>query len=327
MNELVARWLENPRLRTRVLKRLQSGKKLHSLVGTVDGRADLRGFVFPAPRVGEQISVGGFGFALRSEVIKIKGAVWDSIDFTGATLDHVLFTNCTLRNLKVHQASFIDSGFWGCRIVDSQFTSTDMRDLCVSSDKNPSTWERTVVELCDLRGAIVFGGSLDGVEFRSIKSKELAVKSSSFRNVTFSGVLDGVLFDNRLDGKPDPSCELAVDFSSATLREVDFRGWRFSDVALPVGFAWFPKQLAVLTRVSEVIESQNPSPSSPESGVVAVCQNMISGVRDETVDGYFNPSEWRRYDKDGATLRLFEDTLNIVLGELGLQLHLTVDSV
>lgn len=327
MNDLVTRWLDDPRLRQQVLRRLLSGKELGSLVGSVDGRADLRGFIFPSPTFGNQVSVGGLDFRLSAEKVKVRSVVWEAMDFTGATLSHLMFIDCTLRDLKVQDAVQVGSGFWGCLLADSHFTSSDLRELCLSSDQDPSKWQNSTVEHCDLRDAVMWGGAFENVEFRAIKTNGLNVTLNNLVDVKFSGTVDRVHFDNRRHGNLQPRTHLGVDFSEATLREVDFSGWRFSDALLPKEFGWYPNQVATLRRVIEILEKTAPAESPATAIVLAVARGVIAGVDDDQIDGYFNPAEWRRYDKDGASLRLFDETLHAALSDLGLKLQWGSDSI
>jgi uncharacterized protein YjbI with pentapeptide repeats len=318
VNELVARWMQNPKLSKAVLHALQLGKDPSAFVDTVNGRADLRGFVFPGATALEGES-GALGTGRSAPKMRFRSQVWESIDFTGCTLSALMFFNFEFKDVLLHDVDFKGSGFWDCVIRDSELVKSDLRSFCLSAEAKPTRWENSVIRRCDLRGSSMSGGSFHNMEFSSLKANRLSIERCSFNDVRFVGGLDEVQFDDRQLATSTPPRQLErVDLSGARLNDVDFRGWRFDSVTLPDGIGWYPHQLRVSRRVLELVESSAPDLAPM---IAAGVRNLVRGVDDDEVDGYFNPAEWQRIGQDSAVAFAYWAALVEALEEMGLSIN------
>jgi len=229
-------------------RRLSTGESLTDLsLPKKNGRMDFSGLVLPQPRVLERRNTP-FGEIKRYEPnalfhkaklhdINFSRSKLDSLTFEESELSNCCFDGCELRNLRL----------WASTIRDCTFCDADLREsgLGLATIDGPLSGKRNRfinVEFAkaDLRNTVYVAAAFEHCSFRFSKLVDILFGTSTFIDCSFEGELREVRFwrsDMSVRGFPTdafPANEMIdVDFSRATLRDVEFRGLTLSRVRLP----------------------------------------------------------------------------------------------
>ncbi|NEC66604.1 pentapeptide repeat-containing protein [Streptomyces sp. SID9727] len=192
----------------------------------VGGRVDLRGLESQAHR-SDSVLVSAANLALKD------------IDFTGSSIPGLQLERATVSNCVFDYANIDGMECRGTDFEQCSFTKASLRNaqLSTPSDKKYSVFTRVSFSRTDLRGAGCQDASFDHVTFDKASLGAISFRGSNFIECTFSGTLQKVVFWNiSMTGRKVPSNSMdGVDFTAATLRDVEFRGIDLSRVTLPEG--------------------------------------------------------------------------------------------
>ena len=220
-------------------RRLVDGKPLDGLASRDPrGRFDLRGLM-----VGELQTkrMRPFDLFLARELTGqtvIRGAHWQSIDFSGSDLRNVVIQDSHIDNCVFDGCRCDGWRVWSSEFTSSSFGATSLRGASlggVSRGKLRCVYRDVVFDGSDMRLGACAAAVFEGCSFRDVRIENVDFQSSVFEDCSFSGLLQSVAFyrlDPTQDGFP-PNEMKNVDFRGATLREVEFRGLDLADVILP----------------------------------------------------------------------------------------------
>jgi len=234
--------------RAEAWRRLLTGESLTDLsLPKKNGRIDFSGLVLPQPKVLERRNIP-FGKMERYEPnalfqkaklhdIDFSQSKLDSLSFEESELSNCCFDRCELRNLRI----------WASTIRDCTFCDADLREsgLGLATIERPLSGKRNRfinVEFAkaDLRNTVYVAAAFEQCSFRFAKLVNILFGTSTFKDCSFEGELREVRFwrsDLSVRGFPTdafpPNEMIDVDFSRATLRDVEFRGLTLDRVRLP----------------------------------------------------------------------------------------------
>lgn len=219
-------------------RRLVEGKPLKGLgLASKNGRIDLRGSVVPSPSAGPTISLPVADVTVLQGSTVVKGAVWQSLDFSGSRLDGLRFIDCVLTNCVFDECSCKDIRFWSTTVSDSTFRSTDLRQSVLGAvqGRNRNTFRNVNFSAADLRQTVYVSADFQACWFSYAKLDRVDFQGSTFANCTFEGELREVLFYRKgFKGEEYPPNKMVgVDFSRGKLRWCAFRGLDLDDVTFP----------------------------------------------------------------------------------------------
>ena len=229
-------------------RRLLTGESLADLsLPKKNGRIDFSGLVLPQPRVLERRNTQ-FGQMERYEPnalfrkvklhdIDFSQSKLDSLSFEESELSNCCFDRCQLRNLRL----------WASTIRDCTFCDSDLREsgLGLATIEGPLSRRRNkfinvAFAKADLRNTVYVAAAFEQCSFRFAKLVKILFGTSTFKDCSFEGELREVRFwrsDLSVRGFPTdafpPNEMIDVDFSRATLRDVEFRGLTLHRVRLP----------------------------------------------------------------------------------------------
>jgi uncharacterized protein YjbI with pentapeptide repeats len=203
-------------------------------------RLDLSGLVVPQAEVLERYAVTPLTTVERvSRVVKAAGLILEHIDLSQARLNNVNFLDCSISDCVFDGASLRSCSFWNCIISKCSFRKTDLRDAVLgpTKDAQRNRFDQVDFSLADLRNTIYISADFRSCTFRHAKLTKVEFDGSSFTKGIFEGGLEEVTFaresTNTL-GKHLPPNDMAnVDFSSAQLFWVTFRGLNLDKVKFP----------------------------------------------------------------------------------------------
>ena len=257
---LQQRWLsvEGRLLAQEVLKCLLGlVREFPEVVGTHDGRRDLRGLILPDPRSAGSLMVGDLTVKVMSGLHEFHGVQWKALDLSGSRLSALRFFGSGISDCRFDGASCRDWRLWDTEVRDSSFVGADFRDSALGTwhDGRTNGWRNVDFERADLRGVLARGCVMEGCSFDGAPMSGVEFQQARIRHCRFAAALQKVVFDGReIAGRPEPSVFVDVDFSDAMFQEVEFWGCRFSDVKLPEGVYVIPSFPRVARRVLELLD-------------------------------------------------------------------------
>jgi uncharacterized protein YjbI with pentapeptide repeats len=190
-------------------------------VETVDGRADLRGFLLestPGPP-------------------HVRGATFTGVDFRLARMRDLRLFGCRFENCRFDGADLAGWRQWATDVVDCTFAGADLQQASLGG------WDEgrgNVFRGCDFSGAVMVrietsAATYVDCRFDNARLDDVNFWQSSLIGCTFAGPLSDVVFDGRMlnEPKPDPNPMRDVDLSRAVFDGVEFRGVTFDRIRLP----------------------------------------------------------------------------------------------
>lgn len=192
----------------------------------------------------------------------MRGAAWEALDLSHARLPSLRFFGSRVQGCRFDEASCRDWRLWASEVSDSSFAGADLRDSAIGTwqDGRNNVWRAMSFDRADLRGAVALGCHLEGCTFRDSQLSGAQFQHVTMRDCAFSGAVKDVLFDCReLPGKPAADVLVDIDFSGATLEDVEFRGCRFDGLKLPQsqGIYPIPSFPRVARRVLDLLEENS----------------------------------------------------------------------
>lgn len=201
-----------------------------------EGRWDIRGFPMPDSDVLGNVSVGGSALEEISGLSRFTGVKWSSLDLSDARLPNLRIFASSVSNCRFDGADCRDLRLWDTSVSDSSFVGANLRDAALGTwhEGRSNTWSRVTFDGADARGVLMRGGSMLGCTFDGTRLGGAAFQQPDLGECVFAGKLQDVLFDGReIRDRPVPEPLRHCDFTDAVLADVEFRGCRFDDVALP----------------------------------------------------------------------------------------------
>jgi uncharacterized protein YjbI with pentapeptide repeats len=302
--DLAARW-ETPEGKVRratVLDAVLSGGRMSADLGLGEheGRWDLRGI-----SLGDDASKWEMAGLLKPlwKLLGGGGAVsprWEKIDFSYAKLVGLNLREAFIEDSVFDEADCSRWGLWKCEIHRCRFKGTDMRGAALGTGSRltggkgeGNTWVEVVFEGADMRDAVLDGTKFIRCAFSHLRANGIQFNQCDLHGSRFLGPLKDVVFDCRgLDGEPTRLRE--VDFSGATFSEVAFRGCLLSEVRLPTqpDLEMFGSSIDVMRKALQLISGQH----SPEAEILRrVLENECRGESGRGADTVENWQDYRAW--------------------------------
>lgn len=225
-------------MKSEAWSRLIHGRSLSGLaLDSKEGRLDLRRLVVPEPLAVRTISMDVGDVAVLKGMTVIRGATWESLDFSHSRLNGLRFFDCTIRDCVFDKCSCRDWRLWGTLVSDTCFHSADLRSSAlggVNAGKG-NTFRNVDFTKADLRETAYSSARFEGCMFNNTRLDKVNFQGSPFVNCTFIGELSEVCFQDKAFGMGElpPNKMQRIDFSRAQLRSVEFRGLDLDNVRLP----------------------------------------------------------------------------------------------
>ena len=251
-DEFGRRWAtpEGVLLAEEVLARLKAGASLGGLgLEEVDGRADLRGFPAPRPRlispedVERRLAGRRLVQAAYNQMtghVTLDGLALRGLDLTGARLEDVTFRECALEDCVLDRISGRDLVLLRTTVRRCSFRGASMQGamLCGREDGGWSEYERVDFTGADLRAnsnRTVTAWFRD-CDFSGARLDGTSLHDCGLVRCRFAGDLEHVHFFG--SGVPSgqrqgPDHVVDLDLSGAVLRNVTFEGVDLAAVTLP----------------------------------------------------------------------------------------------
>ena len=250
--QLGERWFagDGPALAKEVVARLAGGHGLTDLpLNTVAGRVDLRGLMLPSPHIVGQRSYtfklpNGLeidkSWAVLDGLIELKEVTLEGLNLAYAYLPHLRLIKCHIQDCIFDAANCADWRMWGCSVVDSSFKGSDLTELNVGAhyQGEPNRLSGDDFSHANLAGSGLWGvAAVTDCDFSFATLTGINFFQASLIGCRFAGSLREIIFDGRIlrpEQKSEPNPMRDIDMTRVTSFEnVDFRGVRFDDVALP----------------------------------------------------------------------------------------------
>jgi len=235
-------------MRIEAWQRLLTGEPLTCLsLPTKDGRIDLAGLTLPEPRALERWNTPLGNVERYKPTASFHKAKWHDIDFSQSRLHSICFEESQISNCCFDQCELRNLRLWASTIQDCTFRGADLRQSglgLASIDgtfaKRRNRFVNVDFARADLRNTVYVAAAFERCSFSRAKLVKIGVGTSTFTDCYFEGELREVRFwrsDLSVRGFPTdsfpPNEMIDVDFSRATLRDVEFRGLSLDHVRLP----------------------------------------------------------------------------------------------
>jgi uncharacterized protein YjbI with pentapeptide repeats len=205
----------------------------------IDGRLDLRNLCIAEPFAVETTRTALADVAVMSGLTEMKGASWQSIDFSDSLLPGLRFLDCQIHDCVFDRCRMHDLRVWSTDFADVSFRSADLRGavLAGTSEKDDKrvTYHDVDFTAADMRGTMYGAVEFVRCKFNHAKLNKVDFQSSTFTDCSFEGELREVLFYRTgFRGERFPSNKMKrVDFRRANLRWSEFRGLDLDEVLFP----------------------------------------------------------------------------------------------
>ena len=259
----------NDTLTTAVWARLLKGELLEGLpLGERDGRIDLHGLRAPDPTVLRTLEVAGDRMSLLDLKSVASDVPWRRLDFTGARLNGLRLTHVVAEDCIFDDCEMRDLRMWACSIRKTSFKGANLREAVLGAvlDDRLNSFSDVDFRGTDLRRSAYKACSFTDCDFSGARLENLDFQSSAFIRCRFAGELSNVMFYRRGFGCEafPPNDMEDVDFSSATFRDVDFRGLDLERVVLPVNenYLRVPNDAVTFHFLVEMLEARGDNGSA-----------------------------------------------------------------
>ncbi|SPE28519.1 hypothetical protein SBA2_40071 [Acidobacteriia bacterium SbA2] len=234
--------------RAEAWRRLQTGESLTDLsLPKKNGRIDLSGLVLPKPKALERWHTPLGNLEKFEPNASFHRSNWRDIDFSESKLHSICFEESEISNCCFDRCELRNLRFWATTIQDCSFRGADLREsgLGLATIEGPLSGMRNKFvnvdfAKADLRNTVYVAAAFERCSFRFAKLINILFGTSTFKDCSFEGELREVRFwrsDLSVRGFPTdafpPNEMINVDFSHATLRDVEFRGLTLDRVQLP----------------------------------------------------------------------------------------------
>jgi uncharacterized protein YjbI with pentapeptide repeats len=221
-----------------VWRRLVTGESLAGLgLGTVEGRIDLRGLQAPEPKVVQSWTFGTMDVARQTGIVVIKGARWEGLDLSGASLPELRFHDTSIENCRFDKAKCTSWRIWATTFHACSFLGANLSSSALGGvlDDRRSAFRQVTFDKANLRGTSHLNADIVDCSFRNAKLKGVEFNGSLMERVVFEGPLADVVFRCRA-ARIESSTEnkmIDVDFRKATFEYVEFIGLEMDRVHWP----------------------------------------------------------------------------------------------
>ncbi len=231
--------MNGAKLQSEIGLRLLQNRPIGDLVPLHDGRADLRGFSFPAKvhKVKFRAPTGRLQFLDRG--VEVRNVGWENLDFSSGDLSGLKFFDSTFTNCCFDRCNCRGIRFWRCAFKDCSFRHADLRESLLGSRGDNSLitdkYDRVSFDGADLTNSVHFADVCTHCSFRKAKLNSLQFDGTVFEDCVFEGRLYGVqFFPHQFGSEYLPANKLkGCDFSKCSLEFVEFRNIDLVDVLLP----------------------------------------------------------------------------------------------
>jgi uncharacterized protein YjbI with pentapeptide repeats len=294
VNALAERWRSDSgaALAGEVLARLVAGRGLDGLsLGEHEGRADLRFMSAPIPRCLERFEALGWFTEKLGDLISFRDVELADLDLSGAQLPSLRFHGVSVINCRFDGAACGDWRLWSSTVADCSFRKADLRGAAVGTwhDGLRNEWRRIDFSGADFRVGVTRSAAYEDCNFSGAKIVGVDFSQCSFSRCQFAGPISKVLFDGRdlSPERPAPPQMVAVEFSDAVFRDVDFRGFDLEGVVMPVDpdVRVYRRARCVARRAVSMLDDDG---SKPARVLRAVFNNRLRGPGDEREASIFN---------------------------------------
>jgi uncharacterized protein YjbI with pentapeptide repeats len=217
--------------------RILSGNEGDIADRTDEGRLDLRGLKIAEPRRERWEQPSPFSMVTLTNLTVLRDVKLRNIDFSNSDMPSLRFHGCAIENCKFDGARCRDWRLWQTSVVDTTFVGASLRDsaLAAIEDGKRNSYRNVVFDGADLRGTAWKSADVVDCRFRDATLTKVDFQGTVFRNCTFSGSLDEVMFyRHAFRGEEFPPNEMeGVDLSDARLSYVEFRKLDLEHVKLP----------------------------------------------------------------------------------------------
>lgn len=262
------RWLTGDlsRLYEPVISWLLRGDARPDGLLTHGGRIDLRGLELP-----------GRG---NGPLPDVRSPIWRGLDLPGARLPHLRIFDGVVDDCLFVGTDCLDWRLWRTRVTHCSFRRAGLGHAVIGSWEGGAgnTWQSVDFRGADLRSSVMRGGTLIDCDLCRARLGALTFYGMTMVRCAFEGALRGVIFESRaVPDLPTADPMQDVDFSSAVLRDVEFRGCRLVRPVWPPDqvIYTYPEELTVLRAARRV--AQDSYPHIPL--VSALLEGAINNVR------------------------------------------------
>jgi Pentapeptide repeats (9 copies) len=223
-------------LADKIWDRLLRGRSLDDLqLARHEGRFDLRRLGRPR-RTSKWF---GFGTTeLPSGVpLRIQGASWRDLDFSGAVLEELRLFRMKVINCKFDECRLPGLRVWSSSFADCTFVKANLRNCMLGGveDTLRTKYLRVDFSRADIRSTSYEAAAFEGCAFRSTQLSGVDFESSTFKDCVFEGeIRDVVFWRHGFEGERHPPNQMInVNFRRAQLHAVSFRGLTMDKVMFP----------------------------------------------------------------------------------------------
>ncbi len=208
-------------------------------VPKIDGRLDLRNLRIAEPIAVETTRTPLADVMVMGGLTEIRGARWQSIDFSDSLLPGLRFLDCQIRNCVFDRCRMGDLRVWDTDFADVSFRSADLRGAVLAGtnekDDKRATYHDVDFTAADMRGTVYGAAEFLRCKFDRARLDKVDFQSSTFTDCSFEGELREVLFYRTgFRGERFPPNEMKrVDLRRAKLRWSEFRGLDLDEVLFP----------------------------------------------------------------------------------------------
>jgi uncharacterized protein YjbI with pentapeptide repeats len=221
----------------KAMARLVAGRRVDKLgLEQHDGRLDLRFLPAPFPRRLRRFETQGWFVEKLGGLVEFKRARLQNLDLSGAQLVSFRFHDSEIVDCRFEGANCQDWRLWGSQVSDCSFAKANLRDAAVGTrhEGRRNVWRRVDFSDADFRVGVSREAVYEDCDFAEAKLDKVQFEQCTLVRCRFAGELREVFFDGRdLSDRPAPPEMEGIDFSGATFREVEFRGFNLEGVVLP----------------------------------------------------------------------------------------------
>ena len=205
----------------------------------IDGRLDLRNLRIAEPFAVETTRTRLADVTVMGGLTEIRGASWQSIDFSDSMLPGLRFLDCRIHNCVFDRCRMHDLRIWRTDFADVSFRSADLRGAVLAGtnekDDKRVTYHDVDFTAADMRGTMYGAVEFVRCKFNRARLNKVDFQSSTFSDCSFEGELRGVMFYRTgFRGERFPPNEMKrVDLRRAKLRWSEFRELDLDEVRFP----------------------------------------------------------------------------------------------
>lgn len=217
----------NPAQQHEIWRRLVTGESLAGMgLGIVEGRIDLRGLQAPEPKVVQSWTFGTMDVARQTGIVLIKGARWEGLDLSGASLPELRIQDTSIENCRFDKAKCTSWRIWATTFHACSFLGANLSSSALGGVLNDrrSAFRHVTFDKANMRGTSHLNADIVDCSFRNANLKGVNFNGSLLERVVFEGPLVEVIFCRR-PTRTDATTEnrmIDVDFRKASFKYVEF---------------------------------------------------------------------------------------------------------